>query len=141
MNYKLYSLKSAFDIYKRYIYLTLLYTIAMFTSYYSCYDKGRLNSYDITSIRDKYAVYNADEKELQSVYVCNVQERGKNEEYRHIIYVDANDYEIMVKNKVSVLTRYENAQKGLTHLAIILYIVLTVVYIILFCVIYDENNK
>ncbi len=68
MNYKIYTLKSSFKVYQKYIYLTLLYIIAMFTSYYSCYDKGRLNSYDITSIREKFAVYNADEKELQSVF-------------------------------------------------------------------------
>lgn len=47
----------------------------------------------------------------------------------------------MVKNKVSVLTRYENGKKGFTNIAIALYIVFTIAYIIVFCAIYEENNK
>jgi hypothetical protein len=113
----------------------------MFTSYYTCYDEGELHTYNITSVKEKNSIYNIDEKELQIVYICNVFENN-NEEDKHVIYIDSYDYESMVKNKVSVLTRHEDGKKGFTNVAIFTYVIFTVIYIIiLLAAIYNEKTK
>lgn len=137
MNYKLYSLKSAFDIYKKYLYGIILYIISMFVIYHFTYDKGILTTYYITSIKLKNNIYNLDDKEFKSIYVCNVN--TGDEDDKQIIWIDAYDYDIMIKNKANILTRYENG--GHTPLSYIMYCISTCLILLYIILLANEPRK
>lgn len=134
MNYTNYTIKSSIDRYKNDIIVSILYIISLFSVYHFTYDKGTLETYYITSIRLKSNIYNVDDKEFKSIYVCNVN-TGVDDDKR-VICVDAYDYNIMVKNKANTLTRYENG--GHSLLSYILYTLLTM-GLILFIIIRRIN--